>query len=518
MKLAAGLVPSSYISQGDQALRSHRALTKQLLEQKKMPIKGWSSETIELLLNDLSLMDSNNFPGNVGAGEREARIICPLVARRHYNLGHGIGRSGDIAAVQPKAAGSSVMMRLTNLLVTDVLRQAGVPATAASFVVPMATGMALVLCMLTLRSSRPEARYVVWSRIDQKSCFKSIMTAGFIPVIIPLLIKGDELCTDVAGIQAKLAELGHKNVLCVLTTTSCFAPRVPDSLVEVAEECKKHDVPHIVNNAYGVQLSACCHLLQQAQRIGRVDAFVQSCDKNFMVPVGGAVIAGFSSEFIELIAKTYPGRASSDPTMDMFMTLLSLGSEGYSNLLAQRKDVYKYLKQELSRVAEKYGLAVLHTPHNPISLAMSLTPNKPAHTASVTTNSDTTLCQDKTNNVDNQPPEVADAANENKHGDSIPNSSTSQGIAPVMITQLGSMLFTRNISGARVVALGENKEIGGHHFTGFGSHHDQYPFPYLTLAAAIGMTRDDVDTLLKKLDKVIKQWQQKCQKYALTCL
>jgi O-phospho-L-seryl-tRNASec:L-selenocysteinyl-tRNA synthase len=49
-------------------------------------------------------MDSNNFLGNVGVGEREARVACPLVARRHYRLAHGIGRSGDIAAEQPKVS------------------------------------------------------------------------------------------------------------------------------------------------------------------------------------------------------------------------------------------------------------------------------------------------------------------------------------------------------------------------------------------------------------------------------
>ena len=47
-------------------------------------------------------MDSNNFIDNVGVGEREARVSCPLVARRHYRLAHGIGRSGDVAAEQPK--------------------------------------------------------------------------------------------------------------------------------------------------------------------------------------------------------------------------------------------------------------------------------------------------------------------------------------------------------------------------------------------------------------------------------
>ena len=48
------------------------------------------------------MMDSNNFLDNIGVGEREARVACPLVQRRHYNMAHGVGRSGDIAAVQPK--------------------------------------------------------------------------------------------------------------------------------------------------------------------------------------------------------------------------------------------------------------------------------------------------------------------------------------------------------------------------------------------------------------------------------
>ena len=55
-----------------------------------------------LCVQDLALMDSNSFRGNAGVGEREGRIACPMVARRNYRLSHGIGRSGDIAAEQPK--------------------------------------------------------------------------------------------------------------------------------------------------------------------------------------------------------------------------------------------------------------------------------------------------------------------------------------------------------------------------------------------------------------------------------
>ena len=42
------------------------------------------------------------------------------------------------------------------------------------------------------------------------------------------ILEGDELRTNVVGISQKIVELGADNILCVMTTTSCFAPRVPD--------------------------------------------------------------------------------------------------------------------------------------------------------------------------------------------------------------------------------------------------------------------------------------------------
>ena len=67
-------------------------------------------------------MDSNNFPSNCGVGEREARVYSAAVRRRHFGLCHGIGRSGDLCEVQPKAAGSSLLNRLTNDLLLDLIR------------------------------------------------------------------------------------------------------------------------------------------------------------------------------------------------------------------------------------------------------------------------------------------------------------------------------------------------------------------------------------------------------------
>ena len=48
-----------------------------------------------------------------------------IVARRHFNFGHGIGRSGDISEVQPKAAGSSLLYQLTNRMVLDLIKSLG---------------------------------------------------------------------------------------------------------------------------------------------------------------------------------------------------------------------------------------------------------------------------------------------------------------------------------------------------------------------------------------------------------
>ncbi|XP_032079959.1 O-phosphoseryl-tRNA(Sec) selenium transferase [Thamnophis elegans] len=448
------LVNAAYVRQGWQGRRAHELRVRTLLEQGKCPEEGWDESTIELFLHELAIMDSNNFLGNCGVGEREGRVASQIVARRHYRLIHGIGRSGDIAAVQPKAAGSSLLNKLTNSVVLDVLRLAGAKAASSCFVLPMATGMSLTLCFLTLRHRRPKARYILWPRIDQKSCFKAMVTAGFEPVVIENVLEGDELRTDLQAVEAKILDLGADHILCVHSTTSCFAPRVPDRLEELAEICAKYDVPHIVNNAYGVQSSKCMHLIQQGARRGRIDAFVQSLDKNFMVPVGGAVIAGFSDTFIQEISKMYPGRASASPSLDVLITLLSLGTKGYRKLLQERKEMFSYLSMEVKKLAESYNERLLDTPHNPISLAMSL------------------------GKLDEENPEA--------------------------VTQLGSMLFTRQVSGARVVSPGTLQTVSGHAFRGFMAHTDRYSCSYLNAASAIGMKADDVQVFIKRLDRCLK--------------
>lgn len=158
------------------------------------------------------------------------------------------------------------------------------------------------------------------------------------------------------------------------------------------------------------------HLIQEASRKGRVDAFVQSTDKNFLVPVGGAVIGSFDKGLLERISKMYPGRANASSAMDVMITLLSLGMAGYKQLITQRKEMYSYLKEELGKVAARHGERLLDTKGNPISIGMTL------HT--------------------------------HQHDGK-------------QVTMLGSMLFLRNVSGARVITTTDSKHIVSHKFEGW---------------------------------------------------
>ena len=325
---ASKLVEAAYIQQGCNNLRTRQKTLQNLLIHKKLPAEGLDDPTIEFMLSELATMDSNNFSANAGVGEREGRVFSSIVSRRHYHMSHGIGRSGDIAEVQPKAAGSSLMYKLATGLTKHALQISGA-AQKHCLLLPLATGMSLNMCLLQMRKRRPQADIVIFPRIDQKSCFKSILTAGLHPIVIDNILTEDgSMETDVTAVAECMAEYTDR-VLCVLSTTSCFAPRQPDKVDELARLCKDRDVGHIINNAYGTQCQLITKLINRADVVGRVDAVVQSTDKNFMVPVGGAIVTSSQEDFIASLSAMYPGRASATPVLDLFITLLAMGERKY---------------------------------------------------------------------------------------------------------------------------------------------------------------------------------------------
>jgi O-phospho-L-seryl-tRNASec:L-selenocysteinyl-tRNA synthase len=303
-------IPKTHATVGISNLIASNKQVRSLFVNRRLADTGWTDVQIQSLLFLLSTLDTNNKSlathGDAedesrwcGVGEREGRVFSSLVAHRHYGLSHGMGRSGDIMEPQPKAVGSSVLVKLTVLLALDAIRRgSGLNAKTAAnhgILLPLCTGMSMALVLASLReldssssSAAKNRTIVLWSRIDQKSCFKAIGSAGLTCVVVPTKQNGDEVITDLEALQLALDKHGDA-VLAVITTTSCFAPRVPDQVDRVAKLCATANVFHVINNAYGLQCAQTSKLINRACVLGRVDAIVCSTDKNFLVPVGTSV-------------------------------------------------------------------------------------------------------------------------------------------------------------------------------------------------------------------------------------
>ena len=258
----------------------------------------------------------------------------------------------------------------------------------------------------------------------------------------------------------------------MISTTSCFAPRVPDRIDEIGKLCEKEDIAHIINNAYGLQCEKTVKLINRACVVGRVDAIICSTDKNFMVPVGGAIISSPSEKMIKAVSKVYAGRASSAPILDLFITLLSMGLNGYKGLLDERRVLMADFQSKFEQVAMKYGERILICPNNTISFGITL-----------------------------------DTLSQPIEGESVDSIKKAE-----MTSLFGSMLFTRCVSGTRVVSKGESKTIAGQEFIGFGSSTDDFPHSYLTAACAVGLTRGEMDEFFIRLEKCFKDFWDKRKK------
>jgi O-phospho-L-seryl-tRNASec:L-selenocysteinyl-tRNA synthase len=81
-------------------------------------------------------------------------------------------------ANQPKAAGSSLILQLTRHLITSALHELHYDFVKDTLPLPLATGMAISLTLLTLAEIQPTKKLIIWSRIDQKTCLKAVLTAN----------------------------------------------------------------------------------------------------------------------------------------------------------------------------------------------------------------------------------------------------------------------------------------------------------------------------------------------------
>lgn len=510
-------IPPNHITLGITNLLHQSKLLSILIQHKKIPNEPLSDLQIQSILLTLSTLDTNreytlnnihstyNAERWVGVGEREGRIYSSLVSSRNYGLGHGMGRSGDIMEPQPKAVGSSIMVQLTKYMVLDCMRRGsglkgdlddGMCPARHGIVLPLCTGMSMALVLSSLKRKLSsengsggdggggdsggidDRNVVLWSRIDQKTCYKAVLSAGFVCVVVPTKVDGDMVVTDMEAIRHNLQKYKNR-VLAVISTTSCFAPRVPDDIDEIGKLCQVENVAHVINNAYGLQCqNVIVKLINRACVVGRVDAIVCSTDKNFLVPVGGAIVISPREAVIRAVSKVYAGRASSAPILDLFITLLSMGLTGYKKLLQDRQELVKEFETRMQQVANSHGERLLSCPKNTISFGITL---------------------DRLN-----------GGNGGDYGNDDGDGVTKSTMTPSLF---GSMLFTRCVSGTRVVSNdGGTKIIEGQEFRGFGSSTNDYPHSYLTAACAIGLTKDEMNEFFSRLDKCFKDFGARREK------
>jgi len=79
-----------------------------------------------------------------------------------------------------------------------------------AIILPFATGMSITISLLTLKSESDkkgeQKEYVIFPRIDQKTCLKSIYTSNLKPIVIEPVLNGDELSTNLEQMQKVLED------------------------------------------------------------------------------------------------------------------------------------------------------------------------------------------------------------------------------------------------------------------------------------------------------------------------
>ena len=361
------LIPESMRNRGRIVLDALLSPIKDTLSRQIFPENSLSDLQIGLLCQVLSSMDTDKDPKAARVGEREARVASPFISELAAGFNHGIGRSGQLTGAQPKAVGATIMQQVTNHVALDAIKKLGLPNVKHGIVTPLSTGMTIALTFVALRKELGITQ-VLYPRIDHKSPLRGIAFAGLKEVVVPTSHEGDAVRADLGALEK---EMKSKEKYAVLSTTTFFPPREPDPIKEIAKLCQEHSSPLVINNAYGVQSEEILKQISSAIDAGKVDAIIQSGDKNFLAPVGSSIVVTTEKDTIDWIAETYAGRATAAPLIQTLGALLALGHARYSNLRESQKQNKQYLMDEMNSLADEIGQRVLSV-YNPIACALTL--------------------------------------------------------------------------------------------------------------------------------------------------
>jgi O-phospho-L-seryl-tRNASec:L-selenocysteinyl-tRNA synthase len=436
-------IPQNILNRGNLVLNNFLDPMRILFEQKAMPMESWTDEQISFFLQTLSNMDTDKDDKASRVGEREARIASKLHLLTSSGFCHGVGRSGYLTAPQPKAPGGSIMYEISNYVARDFLRKFGLPNIQKAIVTPLCTGMSLALCLGALKPDWDnietfKKRKVIVPQVDHKSILKALELMGMPPKIVGGKIFGDAVRIPIKDIINSYDD----ECFAILSFTSFFPPREHDEIKEISKFAQNKGLVHIVINAYGVQSPEWMKLIRSGIDSGRIDAIIQSTDKNVLTPIGGAIIASPREEIVRKISQSYAGRASATPIVNFLISMLSLGVKGYEKKLVEQQQNRDLLEKKLKKLAQKFDERILNI-FNPIAVAMSLNHLKK-----------------------NQ------------------------------LTALGGALYNLRVTGPRVYNPIEKE---------FGTCCDRYKNPYIVMNAAIGAKSRDILLAVERLEKAYYQ-------------
>ncbi|MFX1264178.1 MAG: O-phosphoseryl-tRNA(Sec) selenium transferase [Promethearchaeota archaeon] len=361
------IIPKNMAERGRVTIEALLAPLRDLLNRRSFPERPFSDLQLETLFRLLSSMDTDKDPESARVGEREARVASPFVERMASGFNHGIGRSGHVSAPQPKAPGTSLMQQVADQVAVDAIRKLGLSNVRDGVVLPLATGMGIALVLAALRRELG-VRRVLYPRLDHVSPLRAIALAGLERVPIPTVLEGDAVQADISELERHATK---NESYAVLATTTFFPPRLSDPLKEISRLCSDNAVPLVVNNAYGVQSETIMASIRSAIDAGRVDAIIQSSDKNFLSPVGASIAVTPQPKIKEWIAETYAGRATAAPVVQTLAAMLAVAQEGYSKLREEQKENREFLERKLKEIADSAKQRVLSV-ENPIACAMTL--------------------------------------------------------------------------------------------------------------------------------------------------
>ncbi|MFX1288003.1 MAG: O-phosphoseryl-tRNA(Sec) selenium transferase, partial [Promethearchaeota archaeon] len=325
----------------------------------------------------------------------------------------------------------------------NFLKKFGLPNIKKAIAVPLCTGMSLALCLGALKpdwnnKNLVNKRTVIVPQIDHNALIKAFDLIGVKRKVVKGKKFGDAVRIPIEDIEDSL----DNDCFAIISLTSFFPPREHDDIKEISKFAKKHDLVHIVINAYGLQSPEWMKLIRIGIDAGRIDAIIQSTDKNILTPVGGAIIASPNEEVITKISQAYAGRASATPIVNFLISMLSLGIEGYQQLLEEQQKNRKLLEDKMQKVAGKIEERILNI-FNPVAVAMSL------------------------NNLKKE-----------------------------QLFALGGALYNLRVTGPRVYNPEEQT---------FGTCSAEYTTPYIVLNAAIGSKSQDIISAVERFEKAYSQ-------------